>query len=199
MLSILGEKIIKNSYIISAKFFICLPEAKWIPVFSLFIWGLFLFRGELFLLKRFSFVWYYVVIISKPIRFQGLSVKIGSVAGWLKRLLDDFFAQLFAQRIMCFLFFVFKEKIVCRTCGTGNPAHLKYCVTCEGALPSSQEVSWQHGPSLHLVTAKCPVSIIMENYNLQRKEEVGGWRETLKATFLNVERTLYIHQHKIVF
>ncbi|EFB14137.1 hypothetical protein PANDA_021548, partial [Ailuropoda melanoleuca] len=32
-----------------------------------------------------------------------------------------------------------KEKIVCRTCGTGNPAHLQYCVTCEGALPSSQE------------------------------------------------------------
>ncbi|XP_039730339.1 double zinc ribbon and ankyrin repeat-containing protein 1 isoform X4 [Pteropus medius] len=31
------------------------------------------------------------------------------------------------------------QKVICRTCGTGNPAHLKYCVTCEGALPSSQE------------------------------------------------------------
>lgn len=29
---------------------------------------------------------------------------------------------------------------ICHTCGTGNPAHLKCCVTCEGALPSSQEV-----------------------------------------------------------
>ncbi|KAF5924960.1 hypothetical protein HPG69_008634 [Diceros bicornis minor] len=32
-----------------------------------------------------------------------------------------------------------QEKVICRTCGTGNPAHLKYCVTCEGALPSTQE------------------------------------------------------------
>ncbi|XP_055121088.2 double zinc ribbon and ankyrin repeat-containing protein 1 isoform X2 [Symphalangus syndactylus] len=32
-----------------------------------------------------------------------------------------------------------KEKVICRACGTGNPAHLRYCVTCEGALPSSQE------------------------------------------------------------
>ncbi|KAK2109537.1 Double zinc ribbon and ankyrin repeat-containing protein 1 [Saguinus oedipus] len=31
------------------------------------------------------------------------------------------------------------EKVICRACGTGNPAHLRYCVTCEGALPSSQE------------------------------------------------------------
>ncbi|XP_032103976.1 double zinc ribbon and ankyrin repeat-containing protein 1 isoform X2 [Sapajus apella] len=34
-----------------------------------------------------------------------------------------------------------KEKVICRACGTGNPAHLRYCVTCEGALPSSQEQS----------------------------------------------------------
>ncbi|XP_035865384.1 double zinc ribbon and ankyrin repeat-containing protein 1 isoform X3 [Phyllostomus discolor] len=32
-----------------------------------------------------------------------------------------------------------KEKVICCTCGTGTPAHLKYCVTCERALPSSQE------------------------------------------------------------
>ncbi|KAM9058757.1 double zinc ribbon and ankyrin repeat-containing protein 1 isoform 3-T5 [Megaptera novaeangliae] len=32
-----------------------------------------------------------------------------------------------------------QEKVICRTCGTGNPAHLRYCVTCEGPLPSSQE------------------------------------------------------------
>ncbi|XP_033041400.1 double zinc ribbon and ankyrin repeat-containing protein 1 isoform X4 [Trachypithecus francoisi] len=32
-----------------------------------------------------------------------------------------------------------KEKVICQACGTGNPAHLRYCVTCEGALPSSQE------------------------------------------------------------
>eukprot|EP00069_Balaena_mysticetus_P001037 bmy_15000T0 len=38
-----------------------------------------------------------------------------------------------------FSFSVFKEKVICRTCGTGNPAHLRYCVTCEGPLPSSQE------------------------------------------------------------
>ncbi|XP_045050852.2 double zinc ribbon and ankyrin repeat-containing protein 1 isoform X2 [Desmodus rotundus] len=31
-----------------------------------------------------------------------------------------------------------KEKVICHTCGTGTPAHLKYCVTCERALPSSQ-------------------------------------------------------------
>uniref|UniRef100_A0A8D0T570 Double zinc ribbon and ankyrin repeat-containing protein 1 n=1 Tax=Sus scrofa TaxID=9823 RepID=A0A8D0T570_PIG len=33
-----------------------------------------------------------------------------------------------------------KDKVICRTCGTGNPAHLRYCVTCDGPLPSSQEV-----------------------------------------------------------
>uniref|UniRef100_A0A2K5BZG3 Double zinc ribbon and ankyrin repeat-containing protein 1 n=1 Tax=Aotus nancymaae TaxID=37293 RepID=A0A2K5BZG3_AOTNA len=32
-----------------------------------------------------------------------------------------------------------QEKVICQACGTGNPAHLRYCVTCEGALPSSQE------------------------------------------------------------
>ncbi|KAF6087902.1 double zinc ribbon and ankyrin repeat domains 1 [Phyllostomus discolor] len=32
-----------------------------------------------------------------------------------------------------------QEKVICCTCGTGTPAHLKYCVTCERALPSSQE------------------------------------------------------------
>ncbi|XP_060141499.1 double zinc ribbon and ankyrin repeat-containing protein 1 isoform X2 [Globicephala melas] len=32
-----------------------------------------------------------------------------------------------------------QEKAICRTCGTGNPAHLRYCVTCEGPLSSSQE------------------------------------------------------------
>ncbi|XP_072799839.1 double zinc ribbon and ankyrin repeat-containing protein 1 isoform X6 [Vicugna pacos] len=38
-----------------------------------------------------------------------------------------------------------QEKVICRTCGTGNPAHLRYCVTCEGALPSAQEPrsAWQ--------------------------------------------------------
>ncbi|XP_055228914.2 double zinc ribbon and ankyrin repeat-containing protein 1 isoform X3 [Gorilla gorilla gorilla] len=38
-----------------------------------------------------------------------------------------------------------KEKVICRACGTGNPAHLRYCVTCEGALPSSQEQSMCSG------------------------------------------------------
>ncbi|XP_034350804.1 double zinc ribbon and ankyrin repeat-containing protein 1 isoform X14 [Arvicanthis niloticus] len=32
-----------------------------------------------------------------------------------------------------------QERVICRTCGTGNPAHLRYCVTCEGALPPTQE------------------------------------------------------------
>uniref|UniRef100_A0A480KAD3 Double zinc ribbon and ankyrin repeat-containing protein 1 isoform X1 n=1 Tax=Sus scrofa TaxID=9823 RepID=A0A480KAD3_PIG len=38
-----------------------------------------------------------------------------------------------------------KDKVICRTCGTGNPAHLRYCVTCDGPLPSSQEPrsAWQ--------------------------------------------------------
>ncbi|XP_055228915.2 double zinc ribbon and ankyrin repeat-containing protein 1 isoform X5 [Gorilla gorilla gorilla] len=38
-----------------------------------------------------------------------------------------------------------QEKVICRACGTGNPAHLRYCVTCEGALPSSQEQSMCSG------------------------------------------------------
>ncbi|XP_078227581.1 double zinc ribbon and ankyrin repeat-containing protein 1 isoform X15 [Callithrix jacchus] len=38
-----------------------------------------------------------------------------------------------------------QEKVICRACGTGNPAHLRYCVTCEGALPSSQEQSLYSG------------------------------------------------------
>ncbi|XP_062955017.1 double zinc ribbon and ankyrin repeat-containing protein 1 isoform X2 [Cynocephalus volans] len=33
----------------------------------------------------------------------------------------------------------FLEKVICQACGTGNPAHLRYCVTCEGVLPPSQE------------------------------------------------------------
>ncbi|XP_020933850.1 double zinc ribbon and ankyrin repeat-containing protein 1 isoform X8 [Sus scrofa] len=38
-----------------------------------------------------------------------------------------------------------QDKVICRTCGTGNPAHLRYCVTCDGPLPSSQEPrsAWQ--------------------------------------------------------
>ncbi|XP_027477079.2 double zinc ribbon and ankyrin repeat-containing protein 1 isoform X5 [Zalophus californianus] len=43
-----------------------------------------------------------------------------------------------------------QEKVVCRTCGTGNPAHLKYCVTCEGALPSFQE------PGISACYSVCP-------------------------------------------
>ncbi|KAM7126430.1 double zinc ribbon and ankyrin repeat-containing protein 1 isoform 2-T2 [Molossus nigricans] len=43
-----------------------------------------------------------------------------------------------------------KEKVICRTCGTGNPAHLKYCVTCERTLPSSQE------PGISTCYSVCP-------------------------------------------
>ncbi|XP_038607342.1 double zinc ribbon and ankyrin repeat-containing protein 1 isoform X2 [Tachyglossus aculeatus] len=31
-----------------------------------------------------------------------------------------------------------KRTIICLTCGTGNPIHLKYCVTCESHLPETQ-------------------------------------------------------------
>nr|XP_044603952.1 double zinc ribbon and ankyrin repeat-containing protein 1 isoform X6 [Equus asinus] len=48
-----------------------------------------------------------------------------------------------------------QEKVICRTCGTGSPAHLKYCVTCEGALPSSQEPSI---PACYSVCPKCEAS-----------------------------------------
>ncbi|PNJ55533.1 DZANK1 isoform 8 [Pongo abelii] len=48
-----------------------------------------------------------------------------------------------------------KEKVICRACGTGNPAHLRYCVTCEGALPSSQELGIPAGCS---VCPKCGAS-----------------------------------------
>ncbi|XP_039730343.1 double zinc ribbon and ankyrin repeat-containing protein 1 isoform X8 [Pteropus medius] len=47
------------------------------------------------------------------------------------------------------------QKVICRTCGTGNPAHLKYCVTCEGALPSSQEPGI---PACYSVCPKCGAS-----------------------------------------
>ncbi|XP_053526935.1 double zinc ribbon and ankyrin repeat-containing protein 1 isoform X2 [Artibeus jamaicensis] len=42
--------------------------------------------------------------------------------------------QLQPQASLCL-----KDKVICCTCGTGTPAHLKYCVSCERALPSSQE------------------------------------------------------------
>uniref|UniRef100_A0A2K6N8P2 Double zinc ribbon and ankyrin repeat domains 1 n=1 Tax=Rhinopithecus roxellana TaxID=61622 RepID=A0A2K6N8P2_RHIRO len=48
-----------------------------------------------------------------------------------------------------------KEKVICQACGTGNPAHLRYCVTCEGALPSSQELGIPAGCS---VCPKCGAS-----------------------------------------
>ncbi|XP_060042342.1 double zinc ribbon and ankyrin repeat-containing protein 1 isoform X1 [Erinaceus europaeus] len=32
-----------------------------------------------------------------------------------------------------------KEKVICHACGTGNPAYLRHCVTCERALPSSRQ------------------------------------------------------------
>ncbi|XP_036179398.1 double zinc ribbon and ankyrin repeat-containing protein 1 isoform X1 [Myotis myotis] len=35
--------------------------------------------------------------------------------------------------------FHLKEKVICRTCGTGNHPYLKYCLTCESTLPSSKE------------------------------------------------------------
>uniref|UniRef100_A0A7M4EST5 Double zinc ribbon and ankyrin repeat domains 1 n=1 Tax=Crocodylus porosus TaxID=8502 RepID=A0A7M4EST5_CROPO len=31
-----------------------------------------------------------------------------------------------------------KGKVICRVCGTGNPIHIKHCVTCESKLPDSQ-------------------------------------------------------------
>ncbi|XP_074845409.1 double zinc ribbon and ankyrin repeat-containing protein 1 [Carettochelys insculpta] len=31
-----------------------------------------------------------------------------------------------------------KGKVICRTCGTGNPIHIKHCVTCESRLPDAQ-------------------------------------------------------------
>ncbi|XP_075781878.1 double zinc ribbon and ankyrin repeat-containing protein 1 isoform X2 [Pelodiscus sinensis] len=31
-----------------------------------------------------------------------------------------------------------KGKIICRMCGTGNPIHIKHCVTCESRLPETQ-------------------------------------------------------------
>ncbi|XP_027832546.1 double zinc ribbon and ankyrin repeat-containing protein 1 isoform X10 [Ovis aries] len=35
--------------------------------------------------------------------------------------------------------FRLKERVICRDCGTGNPAQLRYCVSCEGTLPSSPQ------------------------------------------------------------
>uniref|UniRef100_A0A8D0T2V2 DZANK-type domain-containing protein n=1 Tax=Sus scrofa TaxID=9823 RepID=A0A8D0T2V2_PIG len=48
-----------------------------------------------------------------------------------------------------------KDKVICRTCGTGNPAHLRYCVTCDGPLPSSQEPGT---PTCYSVCSKCGAS-----------------------------------------
>ncbi|XP_038427430.1 double zinc ribbon and ankyrin repeat-containing protein 1 isoform X77 [Canis lupus familiaris] len=48
-----------------------------------------------------------------------------------------------------------QEKVVCHTCGTGNPAYLKYCVTCEGALPSSQQLGVS---ACYSVCPKCGAS-----------------------------------------
>ncbi|XP_020933845.1 double zinc ribbon and ankyrin repeat-containing protein 1 isoform X3 [Sus scrofa] len=48
-----------------------------------------------------------------------------------------------------------QDKVICRTCGTGNPAHLRYCVTCDGPLPSSQEPGT---PTCYSVCSKCGAS-----------------------------------------
>ncbi|XP_055286384.1 double zinc ribbon and ankyrin repeat-containing protein 1 [Moschus berezovskii] len=52
--------------------------------------------------------------------------------------------------------FRLKERVICRDCGTGNPAQLRYCVSCEGTLPSSpQEPSV---PTCYSVCFKCGAS-----------------------------------------
>ncbi|XP_030107026.1 double zinc ribbon and ankyrin repeat-containing protein 1 isoform X7 [Mus musculus] len=48
-----------------------------------------------------------------------------------------------------------QERVICRTCGTGNPAHLRYCVTCEGPLPPTQELGIS---ASHSVCPKCGAS-----------------------------------------
>ncbi|XP_040602355.1 double zinc ribbon and ankyrin repeat-containing protein 1 isoform X5 [Mesocricetus auratus] len=53
-----------------------------------------------------------------------------------------------------------QEKVICRTCGTGNPVHLRYCVTCEGTLPATQEWLYNgnevpHPPSRNGETISC--------------------------------------------
>ncbi|XP_006860699.1 PREDICTED: double zinc ribbon and ankyrin repeat-containing protein 1 [Chrysochloris asiatica] len=47
-----------------------------------------------------------------------------------------------------------KEKVLCRTCGTGNPAYLRYCVTCEGVLHSSQKPMCSGDKTTHPSTQK---------------------------------------------
>lgn len=73
-----------------------------------------------------------------------------------------------------FLFSVFKDKVICRTCGTGNPAHLRYCVTCDGPLPSSQEVGQWPVPLL-CFSGWWMFSVNDKEYNLQSGEEVWVW------------------------
>lgn len=56
--------------------------------------------------------------------------------------------------------FHLKEKVICRTCGTGNHPYLKYCLTCESTLPSSKESMCSGdkagpGPTLKGETISC--------------------------------------------
>lgn len=104
-------------------------------------------------------------------------------------------------RRTCISYSVFKEKVICSTCGTGTPAHLKYCVTCERALPSSQEVGWLHVLVSYLVTTKYIVLTIMSEYNLQSKEEMRGGRETKKKKplMVNWKQLFYIWRGLYIF
>lgn len=94
---------------------------------------------------------------------------------------------------------VFKERVICRDCGTGNPAQLRYCVSCEGTLPSSpQEVGWPHAPSFISVVDKRSLLMMRNTVCRYGGGSLLGRRGerpqlvthgTLKAAFLCVERT----------
>ncbi|KAG9335853.1 hypothetical protein JZ751_003610 [Albula glossodonta] len=49
-----------------------------------------------------------------------------------------------------------KDKVICQSCGTGNPAHITYCVTCETRLPepSTAVLSGQSAPPLPSLDGK---------------------------------------------
>uniref|UniRef100_A0A8C3SBI6 Double zinc ribbon and ankyrin repeat-containing protein 1 n=1 Tax=Chelydra serpentina TaxID=8475 RepID=A0A8C3SBI6_CHESE len=48
-----------------------------------------------------------------------------------------------------------KGKVICRVCGTGNPIHIKHCVTCESRLP---EIQTPGPPPSYFTCFKCGAS-----------------------------------------
>uniref|UniRef100_A0A8D0T8N3 Double zinc ribbon and ankyrin repeat-containing protein 1 n=1 Tax=Sus scrofa TaxID=9823 RepID=A0A8D0T8N3_PIG len=86
-----------------------------------------------------------------------------------------------------------QDKVICRTCGTGNPAHLRYCVTCDGPLPSSQEVGRWPVPVLCFINCQAKDLFSQTFWTFYVNTMVGVFKQLLPASQPPQSRLLSSH------